>query len=76
MEKVLKTAHGAMEALRQNSHLLPPLRNCWAKWLTEMKSFNHRFSMAAAESDKDSGYSGLEKRCVTSFVCYRAAAVL
>nr|XP_030130606.3 CLOCK-interacting pacemaker isoform X2 [Taeniopygia guttata] len=29
----------------------------------EMKSFNHRFSMAAAESDKDSGYSDGSSEC-------------
>ncbi|NXQ08461.1 CIPC protein, partial [Vidua macroura] len=31
--------------------------------VTEMKSFNHRFSMAAAESDKDSGYSDGSSEC-------------
>ncbi|XP_059706030.1 CLOCK-interacting pacemaker [Haemorhous mexicanus] len=31
--------------------------------VTEMKSSNHRFSMAAAESDKDSGYSDGSSEC-------------
>ena len=41
-----------------------------------MKSLNHHFSMAAAESDKDSGYSGLEKHCITLFLCCLAQTSL
>lgn len=42
----------------------------------EMKSLNHRFNMAAAESDKDSGYSGLENYYVTFFCCYLPQTLL
>ncbi|NWR57251.1 CIPC protein, partial [Bucorvus abyssinicus] len=33
--------------------------------VTEMKSLNHHFSMAAAESDKDSGYSDGSSECLS-----------
>ncbi|NWU98359.1 CIPC protein, partial [Upupa epops] len=33
--------------------------------VTEMKNLNHRFSMAAAESDKDSGYSDGSSECLS-----------
>jgi len=42
----------------------------------EMKSLNHHVSMAAAESDKDSGYSGLENHSISFFVCYLAQTLL
>lgn len=44
--------------------------------VTEMKSLNCHFSMATAESDKDSGYSGLENDCITFFLCYLAQTLL
>ncbi|NXO57823.1 CIPC protein, partial [Aramus guarauna] len=34
--------------------------------VTEMKSLNHHFSMAAAESDKDSGYSDGSSECLSA----------
>ncbi|NXC47391.1 CIPC protein, partial [Penelope pileata] len=34
--------------------------------LTEMKSLNHHFSMAATESDKDSGYSDGSSECLSA----------